>query len=329
MEQIDYSVIIRTIGKAGEKYRALLASIDALEPRPVEVIVVLPESYDLPKDVLGWETFVFSPKGMVVQRMEGIAKCRTRYALICDDDVRFGPDFVQKLYAPIRDGIGSFSAGPLYSFLPRKGIRAFTDTVTGAAAPTVFHRKDRYVSVLRTTGYSYNRRLKDGRYYEAQSAPWTCFFADIDALRRLDICGETWLDSHGYSAFDDQTMFYKGWLNGSKTVIVPEALYEHMDAKTSTRNNKPSVMYSMAYNRIVFWHRFVYSMQRDSLHRAFARAALNYRLSWQWGIEWIRCFLGKLSREEKRILRQGTKDGFAFLKSEEYKKLPDVLGGSK
>ena len=62
---IDYSVIIRTTGKAGEKYRKLLSSITALEPQPKEVIVVLPDGYDLPEDQLGWETFYHCPKGMI------------------------------------------------------------------------------------------------------------------------------------------------------------------------------------------------------------------------------------------------------------------------
>ena len=47
---IDYSVIIRTIGKAGEKYQNLLNSIAALVPQPKEVIVVLPEGYDEPAE---------------------------------------------------------------------------------------------------------------------------------------------------------------------------------------------------------------------------------------------------------------------------------------
>ena len=72
LQEIDYSVIIRTLGTAGEKYENLLKSISALEPQPKEIIVVLPEGYDLPKEQLGWERFLFSPKGMVSQRVYGI-----------------------------------------------------------------------------------------------------------------------------------------------------------------------------------------------------------------------------------------------------------------
>ena len=76
---INYSVIIRTTGKAGEKYRKLLNSIAALQPQPKEVIVVLPEGYALPETKLGWETFYHCPKGMVTQRLHGIKMCKTAY----------------------------------------------------------------------------------------------------------------------------------------------------------------------------------------------------------------------------------------------------------
>ena len=36
--QINYSVVIRTIGKAGDKYKALLNSIEKLNPSPIEDI---------------------------------------------------------------------------------------------------------------------------------------------------------------------------------------------------------------------------------------------------------------------------------------------------
>ena len=46
----EYSIAIRTIGKAGEKYKKLLESIDQSENRPQKVVVVLPEGYEPPED---------------------------------------------------------------------------------------------------------------------------------------------------------------------------------------------------------------------------------------------------------------------------------------
>ena len=320
--EIDYSVIIRTTGKAGKKYECLLESIDRLEPRPKEVIVVLPEGYDLPAEKLGWETFYFCPKGMVIQRMTGIEKCKTRYALICDDDVRFGHDFVEKLYQPVREGNYRLSAGPLYSFLPPKGANALLCTLMSSAMPTVFHKKDRYVSVLKSSGYSYNRHLQPGRIYETQSVAWTCFFAEIAAIREIDFEAESWLDSHGYSALDDQTMFYKAWLRGIKTAVVADAVYEHMDAGTSRRGNRPDVTYSMGFNRVVFWHRFVYSMQTNALKRAETKIAFAYYMIWMDIREKLNVARKRMTKADSAIRAQAYHDAKRFLKSDEYLSLP-------
>lgn len=322
---IDYSVVIRTTGKAHEKYRALLDSIAKLEPQPQEVIVVLPEGCPLPEEQLGWETFYFSPKGMVVQRMTGIAKCKTRYALICDDDVRFGTDFVQQLYEPLRQELGSFSAGPLFSFLPRPGVHTIICTLTAGTPQTLFH-KNRYITVLRSTGYSFNRNLDctQTTYYESQSLAWTCFFADVNAFKKLDFDAESWLDKHGYSALDDQTMFYKAWLRGLKTIVVSTALYDHLDGKTSTSNNKPAVLYAGMFNRVVFWHRFIYSHQRNILLKIYSRICFGYYIMSSFCINVTRVLRHKLTMKDFQTLRKGYADGWSYVRSDEYKKLPGI-----
>lgn len=318
---IDYSVIIRTTGKAGEKYRKLLRSIEALEPKPREVIVVLPEGYALPEDRLGWENFYFCPKGMVVQRLHGIAQCKTPYALICDDDVAFGPDFVRKLHEPLEEGRGGLSIAPLYSFLPQKGVRAVVDAVLGGGVPTVFHR-DRYCSVLRTTGYSYNRKLNvNKKYYETQSAAWTCFYADVRSLRAIDFeVEQMWLDRHGYSALDDQAMFYKAWLRGVKTIVVSNAFYEHLDARTSTRESREPVIFSRVFNRIVFWHRFIYSQESSLLGKTWARFCFSY----YWAMNGIFTLLRRIPAGEKDIRTRARKEAKAYLLSDAYRNLPPV-----
>lgn len=323
MNKINYSVIIRTTGKAGEKYRKLLSSIDSLVPKPKEVIVVLPEGYDLPADQLGWETFYFCPKGMVIQRLKGIEFCKTQYALICDDDVVFDSYFVEKLYKPIQYGIASFSAGPLYSFLPKKGLNSLLDMIMGIASPMIFHKKDCYISVLKSTGYSYNRHLNivESKFYNTQSLPWTCFFADVNAFKSLKLEDETWLDSHGYSALDDQTMFYKAFLMGYKTVVVSDAFYEHLDAKTSTRNNKPTVLYSSSFNRVVFWHRFIYSVQQNIFSKLFAKVSFFYTMHWILLWQLFSVLRKKMTYDEYKILLNGYFDGCKYIKSMEYQQL--------
>lgn len=321
---IDYSVIIRTTGKAHEKYQKLLDSIEKLIPQPQEIIVVLPEGSQYPDEILGKEIYYFSPKGMVIQRMTGIAKCKTKYALICDDDVQFGSDFVEKLYEPIKEGLCSITAGPLYSFLPPKGNNALLCTLMGSAAPTVFH-KDRYISILKTSGYSYNRKLNASKkYYETQSVAWTCFFADVTAIKKIDFMDEIWLDSHGYSSLDDQTMFYKAYLRGIKTMVVVSAEYEHLDARTSTRDNRDPVLYSLNFNRVVFWHRFIYKKQNNLRSKLITALCIAYRSIWLLAFNILDILRRRMNVRDFKVSCRGYFDGWKYLRTKEYKDLPSV-----
>lgn len=320
---IDYSVIIRTTGKAGEKYRKLLSSIAALEPKPREVIVVLPEGFELPKERLGWETFYFCPKGMVIQRLHGIAQCKTKYALISDDDIAFAPDFVRKLTEPLETGKYHISAGPLPEFFPVKGLPTIMSVLTGASGPSVFHR-ERYNTVWRTTGYSFNRNLKPGKLYETQSAAWTCFYADVEKLRSIRFEDEMWLDLNGYSAHDDTAMFYKAWLLGIKSVIVADAPYQHLDAKTSTRGNMEKALYATGFNDVVFWHRFLSG--EKLLERIWSKLCIRYRFAAQGLYYRLNKLRGRMTAEEIRAFESGVRAGWTWLDSPEYQALPPVKG---
>lgn len=323
MEVIDYSIVIRTTGHANEKYQRLLDSIKKLEPKPIEIIVVLPEGNDIPEEQIGVEKYYFCKKGMVLQRMTGIAKCKTKYALVCDDDIEFKKDFVQKLYQPIKEGKCSLSAGPLYSFLPPKGFNAVLSAIMSSAVPTVFH-KDRYISILRSSGYSYNRHLKEHEYYESQSVAWTCFFCDVDAVKRINLNDETWLDSHGYSSLDDQTMFYKGWLLNIKTMVVSDAYYTHLDARTSIRNNKKHVLFSISYNRVVFWHRFILKQQCNVFMRFISRLCFWHRSLWMFLYDLLDILRNKITIKDFKIKIDGYFEAWKYIKSAEYINLPPI-----
>ena len=325
MGQLIYSVIIRTTGKAGEKYAQLLASIEALEPRPTEVIVVLPEGYDLPPERLGWEVFHFCPKGMVTQRLYGIRVCKTPYALICDDDITFGPDFAQQLSRPVLDGSYGISAGPLLELFPPRGGQSFFWALGAAAIPAL--RSDAaYTTMIPTTGYIYNRKidLEHTRIYEAQSYCWACFFADMEKLRSIHMEDELWLDRLGYSAHDDTVMFYKAWLRGIKTAIVSTAAYQHLDGKTSTQGRPVQVKKAMGFTRFILWHRFFYEQARG-LKKPWYVACIAYRTLFQSCTDLIRCAVGKRPFAEVKAYIDGTAYAMKWTKTQEYKMLPSLL----
>ena len=95
---IDYSVAIRTLGNAGEKYVRTIKSIAQQSVPPKEIIVVIDDEskiHALYK--CGMERFVVKPRGMVRQRIYGIEENRSEWLLLLDDDVEFGPDFVASM----------------------------------------------------------------------------------------------------------------------------------------------------------------------------------------------------------------------------------------
>lgn len=193
--------------------------------------------------------------------------------------------------------------------------------ITGASCPTVLHRK-RYNTVLRTTGYSYNRNIQYGKNYETQSAPWTCFYADIAKLRSIHFEDEMWLDKNGYSAHDDTAMFYKAWLRGVKTVIVGGALYQHLDAKTSTRGNREQVYRATGFNHVVFWHRFL--LGKNMLQKLWSRGCIHYRLTAEKLYFRLNILRGRMTHQELSAFTEGIREGWNWIKTDEYRALPPV-----
>lgn len=321
---IDYSVIIRTTGKAGDAYQQLLDSISGLIPQPKEVIVVLPEGYEKPSEQLGWEKFYFCPKGMVTQRLFGIDKCKTPYALICDDDVVFSPDLVKKLHRPIEKGVAKMSAGPLLSYLPASGVGSLFYTVTGAAIPRLIS-KGKYITVLPTTGYTYYRSIdtRKHEYYIAESLPWTCFYGEVEAIKSICMEDELWLQLNGYASMDDQTMFYKAHIKGIKTVVVSDAVYEHLDAKTSRRVLE-DIAYAMEFNRYVFWHRFIYSID-GGFKKVFDWLCIEYYFKIKILYNIFRLIKGELDVNSLKAKKLAIRDAKKFVKSQDYLKLKSIV----
>lgn len=259
-ETFTYSVAIRTLGKAGDKYRRLLDAIKRQTVQPEKVIVVLPEGYEPPKQRLGTEEFVYSKKGMIWQRIYALRYIDSDFTLFCDDDVEPEPDFVEKLADPLLNGDYDCSAGPLLEFFPPNSPKYFLASVMGSVCVMLRGRKDTYVRILATGGWSYNHSIdtKNHRIYKTDSLAWTCFFVKTDVMKKIHMEDEVWAERTGYAYGDDQICFYKMRQNGYKVCVVSDARYAHNDARTSREAGSTKGSYAGAFNHYVFWHRFQY-----------------------------------------------------------------------
>ena len=82
---MEYTAVIRTLGKAGEKYQTLLDSLVAQTTPPKEIIVYIAEGYPIPKETCGKEKYVYVPKGMVAQRALNYDEVQTEYILFLEE----------------------------------------------------------------------------------------------------------------------------------------------------------------------------------------------------------------------------------------------------
>lgn len=319
---MDYSVVIRTVGRAGEKYRKLLDSIEKLRPSPRETIVMLPNGYIPPDDHLPGERICYCQKGMVAQRVCGIAECQSEYILLVDDDIAFDEDLVQKLYAPIARREYDITAGPLCDLFPNTKISVIR-SILGASAVPAPKNAEYYARVLRSAGYRYNRiEIPQSKVFPTETAGGACIFGRTDVVRSIHYEEELWLDRFVYALYDDAVFFYKAHCNKLRCGIVADAIYAHLDAGTSKTGGNAKMERAAAFNRIVLWHRFIYTQEKSVLGKVWATVCLAHRFLVQFIVFGVKVLIGNDSRETPAAHFDGIVHGLKWLKSEEYRNLP-------
>lgn len=323
----SYSVAIRTLGTAGEKYKKLLDSIQNQTVRPEKIVVVLPEGYRLPEYQIGTEEFVFCQKGMITQRLKALEHITSEYVLFCDDDVEPEPEFVEKVSHPLINGAFACSSAPLLEFLPPAGVKYIFASLAGGACVMLHGRKNNFVRVLSTGGYSYNRSisLSGNKLYYAESLPWTCFLISAKALQNIHFEDELWAGHNGYAAFDDQMMFYKLIINGYKVCVVSNARYKHNDEKTSIKGLKLEPAYATAFNHYVFWHRFLYTPCTSVTRKIWLKICISYCICMRYIYSLLLQAAGRETKEMRKIKRKGFGDAKKFVKSQEYQCIPKAI----
>lgn len=283
----SYSVVIRTLGSTGAKYRALIDSIFTQTIQPEEIIVVLPEGYNLDY-ITGRERIVYSKKGMVSQRAVGISECKSEYMLVCDDDVAFGPTMVGNLY--------SYSiANGLDCCLPMEGQASDSEQthinlgalslkarLRGAFTGQVFvsKKKSPFLDIItKTAGHKiFVNSNRIDTCYQVQCGCFQCFFAKTSSAKAVHFEDETWLEEGTvtqYASYDDPTFYYKMYLQGGKAAYSLATRYTHLDATAgrpdkTLLDSKITRYYSVARNRTIFWYKFIYQEQKSLIAKTIA-----------------------------------------------------------
>lgn len=299
---LNYSVVIRTLGNAGEKYQRLISSIQSQTVPPEAIIVVLPSGYNLDY-ITGFETIVYSEKGMVSQRAEGIIRCSSDYMLVVDDDVEFGYDMVEQLYKYLVEN-------HLDCCLPMEGEPScdgemtfslpFLSRLRNVFTGQVFMSKhdDGYLDrITLTAGHRvFSGRWNPEKCYLTNTGNFQCFFIKSDISKAVHLEDEVWLQEGSltsYSSYDDPTFFYKLYLSGCRIGYSMRTRYKHLDASVgrpakSLLESKIIRYYSVSRNRTIFWYKFLWRPSMSLFKRAEVLAcglygAFNYAI-WNMAI---------------------------------------------
>ncbi|MDX9918470.1 MAG: glycosyltransferase [Paludibacter sp.] len=263
---MEYSVVIRTLGTAGEKYDRLINSIREQSCQPIEIIVVLPKGYIINK-VFGDEKIIYSEKGMVNQRAAGINEAKSEYLLIVDDDICFNSSFVDdiiKCYEKTKADVivPSYNTFGQNSTVLKSIILNFKYAFIGQRF-LMFGSKYR-VKYAPTGGHFINLNIKEDRFYLTESWNGACFFLKNDLAKRVKFEQENWLGYVGYEIFEDMVFSNKCYGLGIKAVYAPMIKYVHLDGGTAQQKqitNEKRIakkLYGNTFNRTVYWYKFLF-----------------------------------------------------------------------
>lgn len=323
--KFEYCVAIRTVGKAGDKYIKELESLHHQTVKPKHIYVHLAEGFERPKEQVGMEEYIVTPKGLVHQRACSAEGVDTEYLLILDDDVYFPEDSIEKMYdamiAHQADGVAPDTFPSQHMPLSQKLIAYGSNTVRGRS-------DDGWaIKIQRSGAFSYNNNPPKGGVCPTQSAAGTALFVKTEVFRDIHYEHELWVDQFPAGTFgEDQLMFYKLYRNGYKILMAYDTGVLHLDANTNKASQKTyDKLYYRAMSQYLTWYRSLYDLRDNSyLEKTKCWWAYAYRM-----------FVGSITRAvfscmhlSPRFLTahiKGNLDARKFVRREEYKQLPNFL----
>lgn len=316
---MEYSVAIRTLGKAGNKYQSLLDSLLRQTIKPSAIYVYIAEGYPLPNETIGIEKYRYVKKGMVAQRALRYDEILTKYILFLDDDVYLPDDAVEKMLKTLITHKARVVSPDVFHNSDRSMIGKLLMAVSGRMWP----RRDDKVwayKVMRNSGYSFNSGPSQDVYL-SQTNAGPCFICSKSDFLNLHFEDESWLDKCAYAQGEDQVMFYKMYCLGYKQLTLFNSGIIHMDAGTTLRSDEKQrkMIFSDLRFKTIFWHRFIFLPEKSIHLRLWDCMCIIYTIIFSLLIS-----LFKLDFNIFRVKYNAILSGINFIRSTEYRNLPQI-----
>ena len=315
---MEYSVAIRTLGRAGEKYQRLLNSLSTQTIQPKAIIVYIAEGYPLPEATIGIEQYVYVKKGMLAQRALPYEEVATEYLLCLDDDLEFPPNTVERMFQLLTEHNSDVISPDIFPNSRRSWKSEIMMTLSGRMHARRHDNTWGY-KVMRTGGYSYNARPEKDVYW-SQTNAGACFLCRKDDLIRLRLEEELWVDKMSYPLGEDQIMYYKMFCCGLKQLTWYNHQFVHLDAGNNmTAEKERKRLYGDVYFKTTFWHRFIYIPEKSIFTKLWDTLCIIYYFTFTLLISLIKCDFHTF-----RAKRSALQDACSFLCSKEYHSLPKI-----
>ncbi len=316
---MEYTAVIRTLGRAGEKYQTLLDSLKSQTLPPSDIIVYIAEGYPVPEETIGRERYVYVQKGMVAQRALPYSEVRTEWILFLDDDVYLPSDAVEVMFLNLAANQSDIISPDVFNNANRPLKFKILMALSGKMKS---HREDGWAyRVMRTTGFSYNRKPERDACW-AQTNAGACFFCRKETFLSLHFEDESWLDTLPYALGEDQIMFYKAYLMGYKQLTLFNSGIIHLDAGTSmvSSEREQRLIYSDLWFRRIFWDRFIQKPETSKPMRTYNILCIAYLVTFS-----LLSSLLKFRFDILKIKLSALEDARQFLQSDTYRNLPPIV----
>ena len=311
-----YSVAIRTLGKSGIAYETLIRCLKSQTIPPQKIVVYLAEGYGLPPKVAD-EVVVYCKKGMAHQRALRYDEIDSEYVLLCDDDVYFAENSVERLFnALIEHNADCVSA----NVFPNHDMRLRMKVLKALFYGELPSLSKKYAFRIRkSSNYSYcNNPIE---VMESQSCAGPCMLIKKSVNNALGYEDELWMDQFPYTSGQDQIFAYKLYRYGYKLCIHYNSDIIHLDAKTGQLKNEELADFNKRKIRYIEWYRSVYEPSKNNMQKGLA--VVSYYLYWTWlfVLSVLSFVLGRNKFKMKNSLN-ALYSAREYVKSVEYSSIP-------
>jgi len=288
------------------------------------VMVYIAEGYHKPDFTVGKEEYVRVPKGMMSQRALRYDEITSDCLLMLDDDVLPAPDSAEKmLRAMVEHNADCVGADVFQNHrMPLK------TKIYAALTNLVFpHWNQNWAFKVRRNGsFSYNAR-PNSDFCWSQSCGGPAMLWRKEALLKIHLEDELWLDKLGFAYGDDQLETYKLHANSGRLGVLYDAGITNLDAKSSSSAFRKSAEYIYIRTKalLMTWWRMCYKTGKDTPYsRALAAIAFGFKSLWLFQVMCVAALV-KWDCHYLTSFCKGLKDGRKEVHSPDFQNLPPYI----